>query len=88
MLKSARNKAVKKSYQLRLQALEQVAVIERAQQAFLTREGKEAVTLDELIRSGDLLDPPKDPYGGEFFLDEIGKPRTTSKFASGKKKKR
>ncbi|MBK5276963.1 MAG: hypothetical protein JJE30_18205 [Desulfuromonadales bacterium] len=80
MEKSERNQAVKKNYQIRLKAFNEVRRIELARDRYKNTEGVLPVTLDTLVRSGLLSPPPSDPYGGQFFLEPDGKVATTSKF--------
>ncbi|MHB8058807.1 MAG: hypothetical protein ACYDHC_13035 [Desulfuromonadaceae bacterium] len=44
-------------------------------------------TVEQMILGGFLTPPPKDPYGGQFYLEADGKVATTSKFAFGGAKK-
>lgn len=81
MIMQAKDPAVRSTYQMRRLALLAVMNIEQALDRYLQREGRKARTLDELIVA-DILDSiPVDPYGGEFYLDETGRVRSTSKFA-------
>lgn len=81
MEKNERNQAVRKNYQIRLQAFREVRRIELAQDRYKNATGRPPETLDVLISTGYLLPPPVDPYGGEFYLEATGKVTTTSKFA-------
>ena len=81
MEKSARNPAIKKSFQIRIAAFKQVKVIEKAVASYLARFGKAPLSIDELLLKGFLVSRPVDPYGGAFYLDKNGQVRTTSKFA-------
>lgn len=81
MEKSERNPAVKKNYQTRLAAFQEVRRIEQARDRYLSSGGTLPVLLETLVRSGMLEPAPVDPYGGRFYLEENGKVATTSKFA-------
>jgi hypothetical protein len=37
-------------------------------------------SVEELLRAGVLSPPPRDPYGGRFYLEPDGQVATTSKF--------
>ncbi|GFO64379.1 hypothetical protein GMPD_22980 [Geomonas paludis] len=87
MVKTAKNDAVRKSYQLRLQAFLEVSRIEKARDRFARERGGMPASLEDLVRSGYLKPAPVDPYGGTFYLEPDGKVATTSKFAFGAKKK-
>lgn len=81
MEKGERNQTVKKNYQIRLNAFREVRRIELARDSYKTAGGALPVSVDTLVRSGLLLPPPVDPYGGQFYLEADGKVATTSKFA-------
>lgn len=81
MIKGERNQAVKKRYQIRIVAFNEVRRIERARDSYLKSGGHLPTTVEFLIYSGLLAPPPSDPYGGRFYLDPDGKVETTSKFA-------
>ena len=87
MLKSTSNPDIKKSYTMRLDALQEVQRIENGINAFVAQEGREPSDITILLTRGFLLTPPVDPYGGTFYLDKTGKPRTTSKLATPSLKK-
>jgi len=82
MIKGARKPSIRKTLELRLLAFKQVEKIEKAINSFKIHEKKSPANLDELIRLKYLKTLPTDPYGGEFYLDENGKPRTTSAFSN------
>jgi hypothetical protein len=84
MIAQTRDKAVRQTYVMRREALLAVTQIENSIEEFRGRFGHQAKNLDELIRSGLLERIPNDPYGGEFYLDETGRVRSTSKFANPK----
>ena len=82
-----KNQAVKKNYQIRLAAFKEVRRIELALDRYRERHGVFPASIDQLLSTGLLSPPPKDPYGGTFFLDADGKVASTSKFAFGGVKK-
>ncbi|MCM2359023.1 MAG: hypothetical protein NDI77_12805 [Geobacteraceae bacterium] len=81
MEKSARNAAIKKEFQERIAAFSAVKRIETAMADYKRDFGTVSRSIDELLRKGYLKDLPVDPYGGQFFIDESGQVRSTSKFA-------
>lgn len=87
MVKTAKNDAVRRSYQLRLRAFQEVSRIEKARDRFRLEKGTNPASVEQLVRSGFLQSAPADPYGGSFYLDPDGKVATTSKFALGTGKK-
>ena len=83
MEKGATNAAIKKTYGMRLDAFKKVRAIEVACGRFQAATGKRPATVADLVAGGYLKSMPVDPYGGEFFLDDQGKVRSTSDFATG-----
>lgn len=86
MEKNARKASIRKSFQIRLQALKEVQRVEVALQEYLEIYGNTPETLQDLIRLGLLERLPVDPYGGDFYLDTFGRVRTTSNFAFASQK--
>lgn len=87
MVRSAKNDAVRKSYQIRLKAFHELHRVELAGERFLQEKGRMAQSVDQLVQAGYLAPPPVDPYGGRFYIDQSGKASTTSKFAFATKNK-
>lgn len=87
MEKGERNPAMKKNYQIRLQAFEEVRRIEQARDLFQQKQGSFPVSVQQLVQLGYLKHQPVDPYGGQFYLESSGKVATTSKFAFATKNK-
>lgn len=81
MLKGENNPALKKSYQLRLKAFGETSRIEMARDRYRETRGVMPSTIEQLISGGFLSPPPRDPYGGQFYLEADGKVTTTSKYA-------
>jgi tetratricopeptide (TPR) repeat protein len=81
MIPAARNETIKKRLVTRARAFEAVLQIEQAITTYKERFQADPEDLERLVEAGVLQRLPKDPYGGEFYLDEQGKVRTTSKFA-------
>jgi len=86
MEKNAKDEQVKKLYRLRKTALQAVTHIQAAVNQFNNSNGRLPVRIEELIERGILKQLPIDPYGGSFYLDDLGIVRTTSKFAFGGQK--
>ncbi|MCD6388385.1 MAG: hypothetical protein J7L69_03150 [Desulfobulbaceae bacterium] len=82
MIQGAKSQSVKKTYEMRKQALISVLQIEKALTSYRNRFGRFPTELAELVQTGLLAKLPDDPYGGTFFLDEQGKVRTSSKFVA------
>jgi len=78
MIENTWNEKVKKSLLLRLQALEAIDSIQKAMRQYERVNNKRPEDLRELIKKGFMATIPKDPYGGEFYIDKDGKIKTTS----------
>lgn len=83
MEKGENNPALKKNYQLRLTAFREARRIEVARDGYKEKHGIMPTTVEQLVSVGLLSSTPKDPYGGQFYLDVDGKVATTSKYAFG-----
>ena len=80
MIRDAKDQSIRKSYEMRRDALLAVINIEKAIDAYKLMYGGRPKELDDLVRLGFLAELPHDPYGGTFYLDTLEKVRTTSKF--------
>jgi tetratricopeptide (TPR) repeat protein len=81
MIQNSRDKSVKKSYEMRRDALMAVETINQAIEAYKLSFGVMPKSLTDLVLRRFLHELPRDPYGGTFYLDEQGSVRTTSKFS-------
>jgi len=81
MIAEAKDPAIRKTYELRRDALVAISSIEQAVEHYRRQHGRSPAELAELVNSNVLSDLPKDPYGGHFFLDERGRVRSSSKLA-------
>lgn len=81
MIVQAKDPAVRTTYERRRTALLAVSQIEAALDSYRQVSGRKAGSLRELVDAGLLARLPDDPYGGEFYLDDEGHVRSTSKFA-------
>jgi tetratricopeptide (TPR) repeat protein len=86
--KSARNEAVKNSFQIRIRAFREVKRIEVARDRYRKEKGVLPESVGILHQQGFLDTLPSDPYGGTFYLDGQGQVRSTSKFAFGSDKQK
>jgi len=82
MIANAHDPAIKRVYELRRDALLAIKTLEQARQAYVEQTGEKLSSLTSLLTSGLLDSIPVDPYGGEFYLDDTGRIRTTSKLAA------
>jgi hypothetical protein len=83
MVQGARNEAIKRTFQIRLQAIKEGHRIELARDRYVQEKGHLPSSVEELRKKGYLADKPVDPYGGTFYLEPDGAVRSTSKFAFG-----
>lgn len=81
MEQSASNDTIKRTFQVRISAFQEVKRIETALARYKEKFGSVSVDISELLRLGYLQDAPVDPYGGRFYIDDQGRVRSTSKFA-------
>jgi len=81
MIATTRNEAIKKRLVVRAEAFEKILQIEQAIEAYKRRLQHDPKDLRDLVRAGILARIPVDPYGGNFYLDNQGRVRTTSKLA-------
>ena len=86
MIRTAKDKSVRKGYELRRDALLAAQVLVGARDAYRAKHGRLPTSPAQLLAEGFLTALPKDPYGGTFYFDERGQVRTTSKLVdqSGK----
>lgn len=82
MEKSAGTPAIRKTFQIRLQAFREVLAIEQARDRFMKQRGGLPARIEDLVALGYLKRRPVDPYGGTFYLEPDGAVATTSKFAA------
>jgi tetratricopeptide (TPR) repeat protein len=87
MEKGARNEAIKKAFQTRLKAFQEVRKIEQAIKKYRRVTGQYPPSLAILLKGRYLERLPVDPYGGKFYIDAEGKVSSTSRFAFGGNRK-
>jgi hypothetical protein len=83
MEKGAKDEKIKNSFRIRKEALVAARMISEAVSHYREKFGANPATIEELVRNGFLKTVPKDPYGGQFYLADMGKVESTSKFAFG-----
>ena len=88
MIRTGQNAKLKKFMLVRLQALQAVSLLEDAVKLYVNKYGTNPQSPEDLVDKGLLKEIPFDPYGGEFYLDERGRVRTTSKFVHAHKRPR
>lgn len=81
MKHSARNEQEAELYNYRLAALRAAQQLQKAVAAFKLENNHLPNKLSDLIDAGYLSQIPKDPYGGEFYLDSSGQVKTTSDYS-------
>lgn len=78
MAKKTDDEALKKTYEVRIEALRDILSLENAVAVFKKKFGRVPQHLDDLVKKGIIEEMPKDPYGGEYFVDSQGRVKTTS----------
>lgn len=73
MARETRHKAFAAFLEKRAQRLELLETLSNAAAEFDRKKGRQARTIDELIREGLLLSVPVDPFGAKFALAPEGK---------------
>lgn len=81
MIKGSRDQKTRHIYEQRRDALLAVQKIEQDVAVFVGRFQRVPENLLELVEKGVSTALPADPYGGAFYLDDMGRVRSTSKFA-------
>ena len=81
MANNARNPAIKKTFEVRIKAFQEVLAIEKARDRFTKNRGVPPSSIGELVVAGYLNKQPVDPYGGRFYLDSHHQVQSTSKFS-------
>ncbi|UOD35913.1 hypothetical protein DSN97_09000 [Deferribacteraceae bacterium V6Fe1] len=87
MINMTRKENIKKVYETRLKSLEAINAIEKAVRKYKNIYGKNPENIQQLVSAGILDKIPEDPYGGQFYIDENNKVRTTSKLTTSKEVK-
>lgn len=78
---SEKNEVIRNLYAVRINALEKILMVEKAVTEYRRKTKQLPSSLDILVHSGLLKQIPRDPYGGQFYLDKDGSVKTTSKLA-------
>ncbi len=86
MIKMTRKESIKKVYEIRLKALEDIYEIQQAVKKYKEKYKTLPKSIDELVKTHLLKAIPKDPYGGKFYIDKNGKVKTTSNLAFKKER--
>ncbi len=70
---------MKQNIKKRLEAMKSIFVLEKGIIFYQEKFGNSPSSLDLMVSRGILKKLPEDPYGGEFYMDELGKVKTTSR---------
>lgn len=71
---------IKKRYEIKIETLQRILFLEKAAELYKERFGSPPADLEDMVRKGIIPAIPKDPYGGEFYLDTDGEIKTSSRF--------
>ena len=86
MIRTTENEKLRGFLLVRLETLQAVSLLEDAVKLYVSKYGTNPQSLEDLVNRGLLKEIPSDPYGGEFYLDEKGRVRTTSNFVYAHKR--
>jgi len=78
MIKQTEDESMKKMFAGRVEAYKAILDLEKAVDAYQRKFGKKPSTLERLLKNKIILEVPKEPYGGKFYIDSGGNVRTTS----------
>lgn len=78
MIKRTDDEYKRRKFMIKLEALKRISYLEKAVLEFKKRYKRFPRHLTELVENKIILELPKDPYGGDFYIDERGKVKTTS----------
>jgi tetratricopeptide (TPR) repeat protein len=78
IIKKTEDKNLRWVYERRLAALKEILLLEKAVAIYKERFKREPIQLAELAAKNIIKEIPKDPYGGEFYIDKDGSIKTTS----------
>lgn len=86
VLETTLNQGVRQQLILRINTLALLDELQNKIDAYAVRYGQQPVRLEQLIEKGMIESLPKDPYGGEFYIQKDGRVFTTSKLRTRKVK--
>jgi hypothetical protein len=69
---------LKERYEKRIRALRSIDDLEKAVSFFKNKFGRIPEKIEELVSKNIVSQLPRDPYGGNYFIDEDGKVRSTA----------
>ncbi len=69
---------LKESYEKRIRALRSIDNLEKAVSSFKNKLGRTPVDIEELVNKNIVRQLPRDPYGGNYFIDKDGQVRSTA----------
>jgi len=87
VLRQTKDENLRKTYSIRLEALQAVHEIESAIVAYRKKYGHSPESLNDLVQSGTLSKIPDDPYGGHFHIVDGNSVVSTSNFAFANRKR-
>jgi len=84
MIQGIRRKSIRQIYEKRLKAPQAIHIIEKAVHEYKKSFGSFPSRIEDLVAKGILKELPWDPYGGDFYICEDGKVKTTSNLTEKK----
>ncbi len=85
MLKTTKDKTLRKEYVTRLEALKAILYLEKGVAVYKEKFGRNPENLNALTKQRIIGQIPEDPYGGEFYIEKDGSVKTTSDLRPMKK---
>jgi len=82
ILKNTDDPSIKHEYTFRINALETILSLEQAVKKYKKIYGRTPDNLNKLVERKIIPALPRDPYGGELYIDQQGNVKTTSDLAS------
>jgi len=86
ILKTTKDETMRRDYIIRLKTLKVVLDLEKSVKIYKDKTGGYPRSLLVLVEKGIIGQIPKDPYGGEYYIDKDGAVKTTSDLKYGNKK--
>lgn len=84
MIKNMPSGQIREPLEIRLNALRSIAYLEQGVKKYQKQFKVIPTDINQLLQRNIITEIPKDPYGGEFFVDNNGQIRSTSKLALGR----
>lgn len=78
MIKRTDDEHKRNKFLIRLDALKKIRFLEQAVEMYKRKFGKYPKDINQLVKENIINQIPRDPYGGNFYIDDEGRVKTTS----------